>query len=155
MSALQLVLAVLVVVSIAAHIVQRFAPHPSVIRRTAIDVVGVVALAALVLSATVIRIPPGYVGIKVNNLGAHRGVQDITLRTGLVFYVPGASPFFESRTFVKRGVGARGPHEGRPLNEEISFNGGGALVFTADVSLAYRLEETRVPHFYVQFRSDD
>ena len=28
-------------------------------------------------------------------------------------------------------------------------------MFSADVSLAYRLEEARVPHFYVQFRSDD
>src|SRR5215470_13666679 len=155
MSGLQVVLAVLVVASIAAHVVQRFAPHPSVIRRTAIDLVGLVALAILVLSATVIRIPPGYVGIKVNNLGAHRGVQDIALRTGLVFYTPVASTVFEYPTFVQTAVWTRSAHEGRPVNEEISFNSGEGLVFTADVSLAYRLEEARVPHFYVQFRSDD
>jgi len=155
MSGLQVVLAVLVVASIAAHVVQRFAPHPSVIRRTAIDLVGLVALAILVLSATVIRIPPGYVGIKVNNLGTHRGVQDIALRTGLVFYTPVASTVFEYPTFVQTAVWTRSLHEGRPINEEISFNSGEGLVFTADVSLAYRLEEARVPHFYVQFRSDD
>jgi regulator of protease activity HflC (stomatin/prohibitin superfamily) len=111
MSGLQVVLAVLVVASIAAHVAQRFAPHPSVIRRTAID------------------------------LGTHRGVQDIALRTGLVFYTPVASTVFEYPTFVQTGVWTRSPHEGRPINEEISFNSGEGLVFTADVSLAYRLEE--------------
>jgi len=155
MTSVQVVMAALVVAAIAAHVVQRFAPHPSVIRRTAIDVIGVVAFGVLVLSATVIRIAPGYVGIKVNNLGPHRGVQDIALRTGLVFYAPVASTVFEYPTFVQTAVWTRSAHEGRPINEEISFNSGEGLVFTADVSLAYRLEESRVPHFYVQFRSDD
>jgi len=155
MSGTQVVLVLLVVASIGAHVIQRFAPHPSLVRRTAIDVVGVVAFAALVLSATVIRIPPGYVGIKVNNLGAHRGVQELALRTGLVFYAPVASTVFEYPTFVQTAVWTQSVHEGRAINEEISFNSGEGLVFTADVSLSYRLEEARVPHFYVQFRSDD
>src|SRR5262249_34442513 len=93
--------------------------------------------------------------IKVNNLGPHRGVQDITLRTGLVLYAPVATTVFEYPTFVQTAVWTRSPNEGRPINEEVSFNSNEGLVFTADISLAYRLLEARIPHFYVQFRSDD
>jgi regulator of protease activity HflC (stomatin/prohibitin superfamily) len=149
-------LLLLVLGTAAVHVLHRFAPrYPTLVGRVVSDLVGLGALLAFVLSITVVRIPPGYVGIKINNLGPHRGVQDITLRTGLVFYAPVATTVFEYPTFVQTAVWTRSLTEGRPVNEEISFNSSEGLVFTSDISLAYRLMEARIPHFYVQFRSDD
>ncbi len=51
-------------------------------------------LPLLILVAALVgctRVPPGHVGIKVNNLGSDRGVQSYTIKTGIVFYIPGVS----------------------------------------------------------------
>jgi regulator of protease activity HflC (stomatin/prohibitin superfamily) len=98
---------------------------------------------------------PGYVGIKVNMLGSNRGVQDIPMVTGWVFYNPFTQRIYEYPTFVQTAAWTRSPHEGSPSNEEVTFNDKSGLVITADISLSYQLQPDKVPHFYVKFRSDD
>lgn len=98
---------------------------------------------------------PGYVGIKVNMLGSDRGVQDIPIVTGWVFYNPFSQRVYEYPTFVQTAAWTRDVNEGSPRNEEISFNSKEGLIITADVSLSYQLLPDKVPHFYVKFRSDD
>lgn len=102
------------------------------------------------------RIPPGYVGIKVDNFGTQRGVQDFTIKTGVVAYLPFATSVFEYPTYTRTAIWTRSAHEGKKgVNEEISFNSKEGLIFTADISLSYSLIPEKVPAFYVKFRSDD
>lgn len=123
------------------------------VRRTRFDrKLWFVAVAMLMVGCT--RIDPGHVGIKVDNFGSQRGVQDFTLRTGWVVYLPGASSVFEWPTYTQTAVWTASKAEGKPQDESISFNSKEGLVFNADISLAYHLESQRVPHFYVKFRTD-
>jgi regulator of protease activity HflC (stomatin/prohibitin superfamily) len=101
------------------------------------------------------NIPPGHVGIKVNNWGSAKGVEDFPLVTGVVLYNPITSTVFDWPTSVQTAIWTHSPTKGKKHNEEISYNSAEGLAFTADISLSYRLKPERVPHFYVQFRSDN
>lgn len=100
-------------------------------------------------------IDPGHVGIKVNQWGENRGVQDTTLVTGQVVYNPISETVFQYPTFVQTAVWTANKDEGHPVNEEITFTNKDQLQVAADISVAYSLKRDRVPYFYVKFRSDD
>lgn len=112
-------------------------------------------LSVALFSGACTRVGPGHVGIKVSLAGSNRGVNDLPLQTGWVFYMPGASQVFEYPTFVQTAKWTKSLDEGKPVNEEITFTNADGMQFGADISLAYHLVETKVPHFYVKFRSDD
>lgn len=100
-------------------------------------------------------VSPGYVGIKVNMVGSDRGVQDIPVVTGWVFNNPLTQQVYEYPTFVQTAQWTKDPNEGSPINEEVSFNSKEGLIITADISLSYQIEASKVPNFYVKFRNDD
>lgn len=101
------------------------------------------------------RVGPGYAGIKVNYAGSDRGVEDTPQVTGWVFYNPFSATVLEWPTFVQTASWTRDKNEGSPNNEEISYNSSEGMVFTADISLGYRIAAEKVPAFYVKFRTDD
>lgn len=93
------------------------------------------------------RIEPGHVGIKVNLAGSDRGVSDLTITTGWVFYNPFTQQVFEWPTFVQTAQYTK--------EEQVSFNSSEGMNVTADLSLSYQLVGAKIPAFYVQFRTDD
>jgi regulator of protease activity HflC (stomatin/prohibitin superfamily) len=101
------------------------------------------------------RIGPGNVGIKVDLAGSQRGVEDLPIRTGWVFYNPAGSKVVEYPTYVQTAKWTHDLNEGRPINEEISFNTLQGLTVYGDISLSYHLDPAKVPAFYVKFRNDD
>lgn len=101
------------------------------------------------------RISPGYVGIKVTNLGTGKGVNDIPALTGWQTYNAFTESVLEYPTFVQTYAWTQNTAEGKPFNEEITFTNKDSMRVAADVSVAYSLVPERVPHFYVKFRSDD
>jgi len=101
------------------------------------------------------RIPPGYVGIVVDYYGTDKGVEGLPVYTGMIWYNPFTKAVIEYPTFVQTAVWSASPHEGSKNNEEISFNTKEGMVITGDISLSYQLDATKVPSFYVKFRSDD
>lgn len=101
------------------------------------------------------RIDAGHVGIVVNLAGDQRGVQELPAQTGRVWYNPFGTQVFEYPTFVQTAVWTKDVHEGRPVNEEITFTNSDSMQFAADISIGYHLERDKVPAFYVKFRSDD
>lgn len=114
------------------------------------------AIAILALSAAACtRIGPGHVGIKVSMAGSNKGVNEIPTTTGWVFYNPLGTSVYEWPTFVQTAVWTKNPGEGHPANEEISFNTGDSMQVFADISLAYQLNASKVPAFYVKFLTDD
>ena len=100
------------------------------------------------------RIEPGYVGIKVNQAGSDRGVEDYPLQTGWVFYFPPTTRVYEYPTFQQNVIWCASPHEGKAVDESISFNCKGGAAITADVSMSGKFVTAKVPHIFVKFRSD-
>lgn len=106
------------------------------------------------LSFCLTRIGAGHVGIVVNLAGSNRGVDDIPLKTGWVFYFPLTEQVFSYPTYVHTAIWSANHAEGNPLNEEISFNSKKGTTMTVDLSVSYRLEASKVPAFYTKFRTD-
>lgn len=115
----------------------------------------IVSLLAIGIGMGCTRVDPGHVGIKVNYYGSQKGVDDFPAVTGMVWYNPWATTVFQYPTFIQTAVWTHNAKESNSANEEVSFNSREGLVFNADISLSYRLDPTKVPHFYVTFRSDD
>lgn len=113
----------------------------------------VVILVAVLSGCT--RIGPGMVGIEVDLNGSQRGVQDITLKTGRVWYNPWSTTIIEYPTYMQSVVWTASTSEGNPVNEEITFNTKDSMTVKADFNLAYTLMQEKIPAFYVKFRSDD
>jgi regulator of protease activity HflC (stomatin/prohibitin superfamily) len=100
-------------------------------------------------------IPPGHVGIVVNQYGSQKGVADFPLKTGRVWYNPWSETVFDYPVYVQRAIWTKSLGEGRPQNEEVSFNSKEGMGFTGDILFSYHLVESKVSAFYVKFRSDD
>jgi regulator of protease activity HflC (stomatin/prohibitin superfamily) len=101
------------------------------------------------------RIGPGRVGIKVDLAGSQRGVEDLPIRTGWVFYNFLSSTIVEYPTSVQTAKWTKDPNEGSVNNEEMSFNTKDGLTVYGDLSVSYHLDASKVPAFYVKFRNDD
>jgi regulator of protease activity HflC (stomatin/prohibitin superfamily) len=101
------------------------------------------------------RAAPGEVGIKVNYYGQNRGVQDVTIKTGMIFFDPFTESVLTYPTYIQTKSWTRSTTEDSPVNEEITYNSSEGMTFTADISLSYHLVAEKVPSFYVKFRSDD
>src|ERR1039458_7963282 len=101
------------------------------------------------------RIGPGRVGIKVDLAGSQRGVEQLPIRTGWVFYSFVSSTIVEYPTSVETAKWTRDPNEGSANNEEMSFNTKDGLTVYGDLSVSYHLDASKVPAFYVKFRNDD
>jgi regulator of protease activity HflC (stomatin/prohibitin superfamily) len=101
------------------------------------------------------RIGPGRVGIKVDLAGSQRGVEDLPIRTGWVFYNFLSSTIVEYPTSVQTAKWTKDPNEGSVNNEEMSFNTKDGLTVYGDLSVSYHLDAAKVPAFYVKFRNDD
>lgn len=113
------------------------------------------ALFVSVSAAACTRVGPGYVGIKVSMAGDNKGVDSAPTTTGWTFYNPFLTSVFEYPTFNQSVVWAGNVNEGHPVNEEITFTNRDQMLVAVDVNLSYTLNPTKVPAFYVKFRSDD
>ena len=100
-------------------------------------------------------VAPGHVGVVVKQAGSDRGVQDFPIQSGRVWYNPVNEVVLTYPTYVQRAIWTASTQEGRPMNDEISFQSAEGLRFTADVNVSYELVREQVPHFYVKFRNDD
>ncbi len=103
----------------------------------------------------VTRIGAGYTGIEIVLSGSQRGASEIPIRTGWVFYSPLQSQIVEFPTYVQTVKWTRNVDEGKPLNEEMDFNSKEGLQISADVSLSYAIEPSKVPDFYLKYRITD
>lgn len=100
-------------------------------------------------------INPGNVGIEISKAGSSRGVQDITLKTGWVFYNPMWTTVIEYPTFMQTVKWTRSANEGNATDESITFTTKDSSTVNTDVSVSYQLDYAKVPEFYVKFRADE
>lgn len=113
-----------------------------------------IALAALALAllSSCETVRPGYVGIKVNNVGANRGVQDAPIVVGRVFYNPFTESIYIYPTFSQNYVWSASSTEGKPHDESIGFNAAGGVSFSSDVGVVLAVRDSMVPKLFTHYR---
>ncbi len=126
----------------------------SIIKRAALGIALLIA-AAIVFSSCVARVDAAHVGIRVKLAGTSRGVDDIPIVTGWVFYNPLAEQLVMFPTSVQNVVWTRDPHEGRPQDESITFSSQEGVNVNADVGLSFHIDASHAPHIYLRFRKSD
>lgn len=100
------------------------------------------------------RIEPGWAGIKVNQAGSNKGVEDYPIQTGWVFYFPLTTRVYEYPTFQQNVIWCANVNEGRGTDESISFNCKGGAAITADVSMSGKFVNSKISYVFVKFRSE-
>lgn len=118
-----------------------------------------ILLFVLAISSTVFTgctsVPPGYVGIKINQYGTYRGVQDIPIVTGRVFYNPFTEDIDTFPTFLQNRVWTASTDEGKEgVDESITFNTVKGAAVNCDISVSTQFDGGKVPELYVKFRKD-
>lgn len=93
------------------------------------------------------RIEAGNVGIEIKLAGMTTGVQQTPRVSGWNFYNTLTTDILQYPVFIQPAK-----WEGE---EAISFNSQEGLAITAAVSMAYILTDSKVPSFYLKFRSDN
>ena len=126
----------------------------SSLRRLVIAVAVVIALGFL-LNLTLTRIDAGHVGIKVNLAGSARGVQDIPVVTGWVFFNPLTQQIVAFPISVQNVVWTASPNEGRAVDESITFSSQEGVNVNSDIGLSFHIESDKAPHLYLRFRQPD
>ena len=116
-----------------------------------------VVLLALLLAGSgcgATRVPPGYVGVKVNLWGSDKGVDNVTAVTGMVLYNPITTEVHLFPTYLQQQVFTKDDTAESPGDESITFNSKESSLVNADVFLAYSLEPDKIPSLFVKFRQD-
>lgn len=110
---------------------------------------------ALLADATLIRVDAAHVGIRVKLAGTSRGVQDIPVVTGWVFYNPLTEQIISFPTSVQNVVWTASAHEGRANDESITFSSEEGVNVNSDIGLSFHIEPALSPHLYLRFRQPD
>lgn len=120
-------------------------------------VLGIALLAAITFSAcnTVTRIDAAHVGIRVKLAGSNRGVDDIPVVTGWVFFNPLVEQIIQFPTSVQNIIWTASAHEGRAVDESITFSSSEGVNVGADIGLSFHIDAKLAPHIYLRFREND
>jgi regulator of protease activity HflC (stomatin/prohibitin superfamily) len=115
----------------------------------------VAAAVAIVGCRTAVRVDAGHVGIRVRLAGSDRGIQDMPVVTGWVFFNPLTEQIVLFPTSVQNVVWAQSANEGRPFDESITFSSSEGVNINADVGLSFHIEPNLAPRLYGRFRLND
>lgn len=111
--------------------------------------------AALALSSCATRIDAGHVGVRVKLAGSARGVDDMPTVTGWVFFNPLTEQIVTFPISVINLVWTKDAHEGRAVDESITFSSAEGASINADIGLSFHVEPSKAPHLYLRFRKND
>lgn len=112
-----------------------------------------VSSCGVVPGTSVKRIPPGYVGLRVEMYGSNRGVQNATISTGRVWYNSYTEEIVVFPDHVQYYILTAAQDEGSPIDESITFGVGGTSV-NADISLSYFFNTEKIKDFYGKYLKD-
>src|SRR6185503_3676331 len=115
----------------------------------------VIVVASAVGCATTTRVDAGHVGIRVRLAGSDRGVADMPTVTGWVFFNPLTEQIVIFPTSVQNVVWTASAHEGRAVDESITFSSNEGVNVNADIGLSFHIEPSLAPKLYARFRQND
>src|SRR5215470_11188079 len=116
---------------------------------------GVVVLLLFLGCTTTTRVDAGHVGIRVRLAGSERGISDMPVVTGWVWYNPITEQIIVFPTSVQNVVWTASPHEGRTIDESITFSSTEGVNINADIGLSFHIEPAMAPKLYGRFRQND
>ena len=114
----------------------------------------IVVLILLFSPISCTRISPGYVGVRVKLYGTDKGVDDVTMVTGRVWYNPWLEEIHPFPTFLQQATWTKDVTEGSPTDESISFNSSEGASFNADIFVSYQFVPEAVPEIFKELRQD-
>lgn len=114
---------------------------------------GLVLVLLLMLTSAFARVLPGYVGIRVNNIGPDAGVASAPLPVGWYLALPGTN-IYEYPVFTRTYTWTKSPTEQSPIDESFSFQDKNGLGLSADVAVAYHVDAARAPILFQRYRAD-
>jgi regulator of protease activity HflC (stomatin/prohibitin superfamily) len=117
--------------------------------------VALLVIGIFTLSSCVERVDAGQVGIRVKLAGSSRGVDDIPIVTGWVFYNPLTEQLIMFPTSVQNVVWTRDVNEGGRHDQSITFSSQEGVNINADIGLSFHIEAAMSPHLYLRFRKSD
>ncbi len=127
---------------------------------------GLLALFSIIFCAcTMTRIDTGHVGVKVKLAGSDRGVQDMQIKQGWVWYNPLSEQVIEFPVSVQNIVLTASPHEGNGdkdkeskthgVDESITFSSVEGVNANADIGFSFHIDPIMAPKLYARFRQND
>jgi regulator of protease activity HflC (stomatin/prohibitin superfamily) len=116
------------------------------------SIIGVFAFISVIAVSGCDFVPPGHVGVQVNLYGKNRGVQDMTLVTGRVWFNPWTTQIYIFPTYMQYKIWTRSSTEGSPNDESITFVTKDRIQVNVDVSTAYQFETKMIPDLFNTFR---
>lgn len=128
-------------------------------------IAGVLLIVSVVFCAcTMTRVDTGHVGVKVKLAGSDRGVQDMQIKTGWVWYNPLTENIIEFPVSVQNIVLSANKHEGndpkdekheRGVDESITFSSVEGVNANADIGFSFHIDPAQAPKLYSRFRQND
>ena len=103
----------------------------------------VALLAVLGFSSCREKIDGGYEGIKVNLYGSDKGVDDVSLVTGAIWYNPWTTAIYEYPTFVQTVD-----------YEPFTINAQDGSEFTVDPTVSLKIIEGKSPQIFKKYRKE-
>jgi regulator of protease activity HflC (stomatin/prohibitin superfamily) len=109
---------------------------------------GVISLLVLIVSVSVLyifteRIDAGHEGILVRLYGSEKGVQDVTLVTGRVWYNPLTESVYEFPTYVQTID-----------YPKFTVNAKDGSIFDVDPTLSFKVKDKHAPEIFKKYRKD-
>ncbi len=117
--------------------------------------VAVVILLVFIGCTSTTRVDAGHVGIRVKLAGSERGVQDMPTVTGWVFFNPISEQVITFPTSVQNVVWTSSVHEGRQVDESLTFSSSEGANVNADIGLSFHIDPMLAPKLYGRFRQND
>lgn len=108
-----------------------------------------VSVAALLGACS--KVPPGYVGVKVELLGGDKGVDSYELGVGR-YWIGWNEELFLFPTFMQNYTWTASSHEGKPVDESLSFQTADGMVANADIGISYQFEANKVTSIFQTYR---
>jgi regulator of protease activity HflC (stomatin/prohibitin superfamily) len=110
---------------------------------------GVIAVVLLVfLMASCERIDAGHVGVKVNQYGDNKGVDDVVAVTGMVFYNPITTKVYEFPTYIQHKEYKK-TEEG---DDSFVVNSKDGSEFSVSPIMNYSVQRDKVPAIFSKYR---
>ena len=104
----------------------------------------IAVVAVLFLMASCERIDAGHVGVKVNQYGDNKGVDDIIAVTGVVFYNPITTRIYEFPTFIQ--------HKEYKGDNSFIVNSKDGSEFSVSPIMNYSVQRDKVPSIFAKYR---
>ncbi|MDB5262614.1 MAG: hypothetical protein JWQ14_1895 [Adhaeribacter sp.] len=106
-----------------------------------IPIILILVMLVTVLSFSCTRIDAGHEGILVKMYGSDKGVQDVSLVTGRVFYNPLSEDVFEFPIFIQTAD-----------YDAFNVNAKDGSVFTVDPTISFAVTPGKSPHIFSKYR---